>query len=75
VWRVTRTSEGYKKVKVLEDREMEVLNQVSTVQHDVKTGRLFIGDGSSRSYLIDSLVHRPSLNMLIVILGKLLMFL
>jgi hypothetical protein len=75
VWRVTRTSGGYKKVKVLEDREMEVLNQVSTVQHDVKTGRLFIGDGSSRSYLIDSLVHRPSLDMLIVILGKLLMFL
>lgn len=45
VWCVTKTPEGYKKVKVLEDREMKILNQVSTVQHDVKTGRLFMGGG------------------------------
>jgi hypothetical protein len=50
VWRVTRTSEGYKKVKVLEDRDMEVLEQISTVQHDIKTGRLFIG-GESFSFI------------------------
>jgi hypothetical protein len=47
LWRVTKTSEGYKKTKVLEDKEMKVLNQVSTVQHDVKTGRLFVGGESS----------------------------
>jgi hypothetical protein len=43
IWRVTRTPEGYKTIKVLEDRDMKVLEQISTVQHDFKTGRLFIG--------------------------------
>lgn len=43
VLRVRKTAEGYETVKVLEDREMKVLNQVSTIAHDVKTGRLFMG--------------------------------
>lgn len=42
VWRVSKTDEGYKTFKVLEDRDSKVLTQIATVQHDVKTGRLFI---------------------------------
>jgi hypothetical protein len=42
VWRVSKTPEGYKTFKVLEDRDMKVLTQIGTIQHDVKTGRLFI---------------------------------
>lgn len=55
VWRVRKTPEGYETVKVLEDRDMEVLEQISTVLHDVKTGRLFIGGESSRSACVTNL--------------------
>ncbi|KAH8781894.1 serum paraoxonase/arylesterase-like protein [Hyaloscypha finlandica] len=50
VWRVSKTPEGYKTFKVLEDRDMKVLTQIGTIQHDVKTGRLFIV-GPSAPYL------------------------
>ena len=47
IWRF-RNEEGgggkvYKADKVVEDREAEVVSGASTVQHDVKTGRLFMG--------------------------------
>jgi hypothetical protein len=42
VWRVSKTPEGYKTFKVLENRDKKVFSQIGTVQHDVKTGRLFI---------------------------------
>ncbi|KAE9372007.1 calcium-dependent phosphotriesterase [Stipitochalara longipes BDJ] len=51
VWRVSKTPEGYKTFKVLEDRDKKVLTQISTIQHDVKTGRLFIV-GPSAPWLI-----------------------
>lgn len=42
VWRISKTAEGHKTFKVLEDRDMKVITQIATIQHDVKTGRLFI---------------------------------
>jgi hypothetical protein len=42
VWRISKTPDGYKTFKVLEDRDSKVITQIGTVQHDVKTGRLFI---------------------------------
>jgi hypothetical protein len=42
VWRISKTPDGYKTFKVLEDRDSKVLAQIGTVLHDAKTGRLFI---------------------------------
>lgn len=43
VFRITRTGSGtYETVKVLEDRDGEVLPGATTVVHDAATGRLFL---------------------------------
>jgi hypothetical protein len=41
----------YEVKKMLEDRESAVLNGATTVLHDIKTGKLFIGAASS-PYLV-----------------------
>ena len=55
IWRIRKLAEdtksgaggesasNYKVEKVIEDRDSEVLSFATTVRHDVKTGRLFIG--------------------------------
>lgn len=50
VWRISRAGDaavpggaGYKLEKVIEDKESKVLSGTTTVRHDVKTGRLFMG--------------------------------
>lgn len=47
-WRIEKVVDeegrvGWRIVKVLEDREGGIFRQMSTVVHDVKTGRLFVG--------------------------------
>jgi len=47
IWKITRTDSGhgdlsYKVDKVFEDAESKIMNGVTTVRHDVKTGRLFL---------------------------------
>jgi len=49
VWRISKTPEGYKTFKALEDRDKKVLTQLSTIEHDVETGRLFIVGKYSQS--------------------------
>ena len=53
IWRIRKTADAksggggesanYKVEKVIEDRDSKVLSFATTVRHDVKTGRLFIG--------------------------------
>ncbi|KAJ4288959.1 hypothetical protein N0V90_011301 [Kalmusia sp. IMI 367209] len=51
VWRIKKVGENtygkdqgaYEVVKMLEDGKAEVMNGITTVRHDVKTGRLFLG--------------------------------
>ncbi|KAK7181809.1 serum paraoxonase arylesterase [Paraphaeosphaeria sporulosa] len=43
VWRIKKVEGVYELEKVLEDREAAVLNGITTVRHDAKTGRLFMG--------------------------------
>lgn len=45
VWRLKKLTgeEGYEVKKMLEDGEAKVLNAATTVRHDAKTGRLFLG--------------------------------
>jgi len=52
IWRIRKTvdvgengvrSVDYRIEKVIEDKESEVLAGSTTVRHDAKTGRLFIG--------------------------------
>ena len=45
----------YKVDKMLEDREMKVVSGITTVRHDVKTGRLFMGSKSSCDELLEEL--------------------
>jgi len=59
VLRVSKTPEGYKTFKVLEDRDKKIMTQIATIQHDVKTGRLFIVGKYSQSDPFQFLVlHR-----------------
>ncbi|KAF2492202.1 serum paraoxonase/arylesteras-like protein [Lophium mytilinum] len=51
VWRISRTAEGYRTEKIIEDRDKRVLSGVSVARHDVKTGRLFMG-GPVTPYLM-----------------------
>ena len=46
VWRIRKGAEGYEVVKVLEDGEGRVLGGVTSVRHDVRTGRLWMGGKS-----------------------------
>lgn len=43
VFRITKKEGGYEVEKVIEDEEGKVLSMVTTVRHDAKTGRLFMG--------------------------------
>lgn len=43
VWKIKKSEGVYQVDKVLEDREAKLLNGITTVRHDVKTGRLFMG--------------------------------
>ncbi|KAF2450346.1 hypothetical protein P171DRAFT_439012 [Karstenula rhodostoma CBS 690.94] len=42
VWKIKKVDGVYGLEKVLEDREAGILNGITTVRHDVKTGRLFL---------------------------------
>jgi WD40 repeat protein len=46
IWRIKKTNTGYEPEKVLEDNSGEILSIVTTVRHDSKTGRLFMGSKS-----------------------------
>jgi hypothetical protein len=54
VWRFRKEKGGkvYKAEKVIEDREAKVVAGATTVQHDVKTGRLFMGGESPSMKLL-----------------------
>ena len=61
VWRIRKTvdvgpdgvrSVDYRVEKVIEDRDSKVLAGATTVRHDVKTGRLFIGGESMFSFYL-----------------------
>ena len=43
LWRIRKSVSGYEVKKILEDKEMNTMSGATIVQHDVKTGRLFIG--------------------------------
>ncbi|KAL1599815.1 hypothetical protein SLS60_007620 [Paraconiothyrium brasiliense] len=43
IWKVNKIEGSYQMEKVLEDSEAEILNGITTVRHDVRTGRLFMG--------------------------------
>lgn len=49
--------ESYRVEKVLEDSEAKVLNGITTVRHDVRTGRLFMG-GESCGFLHKTITDR-----------------
>lgn len=63
VLRIKKTNAGYQVDKVLEDAESKVLSVATTVRHDVKTGRLFLGGKQNNSVnahherLIDEQLH------------------
>lgn len=63
IWRIRKTvdvgsggvrSVDYRVEKVIEDKESKVLAGATTVRHDAKTGRLFIGGESNPSHFSDS---------------------
>lgn len=43
IWKIKKLDGVYQWEKVLEDREASILNGITTVRHDVKTGQLFLG--------------------------------
>ena len=43
LWRIRKSVSGYEVTKLLEDREQTTMSGATIVQHDAKTGRLFIG--------------------------------
>jgi hypothetical protein len=43
ILRIRKTNTGYQTDKIIEDAETKVLSFATTVRHDAKTGRLFIG--------------------------------
>jgi hypothetical protein len=43
IWKIKKVDTTYKVEKVLEDSEARIMNGITAVRHDVKTGRLFMG--------------------------------
>ena len=55
LWRIRKSVSGYEVKKILEDKAKKIMSGATIVQHDVKTGRLFIG-GTNLSYLSPHIV-------------------
>lgn len=51
IWRISKTTTGYKTEKVLEDKDKRVISGVTSARHDVKTGRIFMG-GALTPYMM-----------------------
>ena len=43
LWRIRKSVSGYEVKKILEDKEKTIMSGATIVQHDAKTGRLFVG--------------------------------
>ncbi|KAJ4354315.1 uncharacterized protein N0V89_006050 [Didymosphaeria variabile] len=64
IWKIKKIEKAYQVEKVLEDSEAEILHGITTVRHDVKTGRLFMGERTQQKKNPRLVANRKFVNRL-----------